>query len=153
FPCSLHAATPQQVEAAITKAKEYVYSQFKDNSWEQLPARSNDEKLGGAPFVTGIQWGGITALTTYAMLAAGESPQEPHIVKAVEFLRTADMVGTYAVALRSQVWLNIPKNDAIREAITKDTKLLLLARKTAGNNKGMYTYALNSGPSGKTDHS
>jgi hypothetical protein len=37
-------------------------------------------------------------LSTYALLAAGEDPQDPRIEKAVAFLRNADMVGTYAIA-------------------------------------------------------
>jgi hypothetical protein len=144
-----NAATAEQVQQALEKAKKYVYSQMKGDNWELT--RGRDPK--GKPYeIRGAQWGGTTALCAYALLAAGESSQDPRLAKAIDFLRTADMIGTYAIGLRSQVWLNIPKNDLIREAIAKDTKLLLLARRTEGENSGEYTY-MNEGPKGGTDHS
>jgi hypothetical protein len=144
-----HAATAAQVQAAIEKATKYVYTMEKENNWEAVPAR---DSRAATSSVRGAQWGGLTALSTYALLAAGESPQDPRIAKAVEFLRTADLVGTYAVGLRAQVWLNIPKNDLIRDAIAKDAKLLLLSRRTAEPNPGEFGY-MNQGPSVTTDHS
>ena len=56
----------------------------------------------------GDTYGGYTALGTYALLASGESPNDPRIKAAVEFLKQADIVGIYAVAMRCQVWLLIP---------------------------------------------
>jgi hypothetical protein len=148
-PVATQAATAEQVQNAIDKATKYVYSQMKGGNWE---LSGNRDPKGKPNEVTGGQWGGLTALSTYALLAAGEDPQDPRIEKAVAFLRNADMVGTYAIALRSQVWLNIPKNDLVREAIAKDAKLLLLSRRTTGPNAGEYTY-INSGPRGTSDHS
>jgi len=142
------AATAQQVQDAIDKTTKYVYSQMKGNNWEILSRRS---ARGKPSDIRGGQWGGMTALCTYALLAAGENPQDPQLAKAIEFLRTADLIGTDAIALRSQVWLNIPKNDLIREAISKDAKLLVLARRTIGPNRGEYTF-MNLGPTGVTDH-
>jgi hypothetical protein len=149
LPDSARAATAQQVQEAIDRATKYVYSQMNGDNWE-LTQTKNPKLAGGS--VLGQQWGGITAICTYALLAAGEDPQDPRIAKAIEFLRTADLTGTYAIGLRAQVWLNIPKNDLIRAAIRKDAKLLLLSRRTTGENAGEYTY-FNAGPSGGTDHS
>jgi hypothetical protein len=143
------AATAEQVQNAIDRATKYIYSQMHDDNWEIAPGR--DAKTIG-PSVKGGQWGGITAISTYALLAAGESPQDPRIAKAINFLLNADLVGTYAIGLRSQVWLNIPKNDRIREAIAKDAKLMLLSARTVGPNKGEFTY-VNGGPKGSSDHS
>jgi hypothetical protein len=148
-PVPSQAATAEQVQNAIDHATKYVYSQMKGDNWEDAPSR---DPKGGGSAITGGQWGGLTALSTYALLAAGEDPQDARIGKAVEFLRKADLVGTYAIGLRSQVWLNIPKNDLIREAIAKDAKLLLLSRRTSGANAGEYTYT-NNGPTGGADHS
>ena len=147
-PVPAALVSPAQVDAAIEKGKAYLYSQMKGDSWEDAPAR--DPKAPPSKTVGG-QWGGQTALCVYSLLAAGESPQEPRLLKAIEFLRTADIVGTYGLGLRSQVWLNIPKNDQIRAAIDKDAKLLLLARHTKGPNVGLYTYL--PSPGGAADNS
>ena len=56
--------------------------------------------------------GGYTAVSTYALLAAGESPNDPRIKSAVTFLKHCDMVGVYAVAMRLQVWLLSPTTQA-----------------------------------------
>src|SRR5688500_17728199 len=61
------AATPREVDAALTKATAYLYAQQNDaGTWEKSPKRTSDEGQD----VTGSQWGGPTALATYALLAA-----------------------------------------------------------------------------------
>ena len=140
--------TPEQVDQSIDKGKEFIYSQMKGDSWEESPARN---PAGKGPDINGGQWGGQTALCAYALLAAGESPQEPRLLEAIEFLKHADIVGTYALGLRAQVWLNIPKNDQVRAAIVRDAKLLLLARRTKGVHAGLYSYV--PGASGTVDNS
>jgi hypothetical protein len=149
LPDAAPAATAQQVQDAIEKATQYLYSQMNGDNWEVAPSKN---PAASPNTVLGAQWGGITAICTYALLAAGEDPQDTRVAKAIEFLRTADLTGTYAIGLRAQVWLNIPKNDLIRAAIRKDAKLLLLSRRTTGENAGEYTYT-NAGPSGRSDHS
>src|SRR5688500_18628788 len=79
-----HGATPAEVETAIKKAKEFLYSQqTKEGAWD--PAKP------AADHVHGSQWGGSTAMATYALLAAGESPDDPRIQKAVRWLGNANM--------------------------------------------------------------
>src|SRR5262245_31793717 len=96
---ALHAraASPEQVRASIAKAKEFIYSKQNDQgSWDE----PEPPKVKG-----NNQWGGETALATYALLAGGESRQEPRVAKAIDWLIKADkMVGVYALGLRSQVW-------------------------------------------------
>src|SRR5690349_9015141 len=88
------AATPQQVDETVKKTVAWLYAQQKDGTWEAAPARDSD----GKPWsVKGGQWGGQTGLVTYALLAAGESPQDERIIKSVEFLKKAELVGTYAL--------------------------------------------------------
>src|SRR5688572_27612566 len=101
FLCSTaaRAATPQEVDATGKKAVGWLYSTHVDGTWEKKPAR--DPALKGQD-VAGGQWGGETALATYALLAAGESPQEERLAKAIEFLKKAELVGVYALALRAQ---------------------------------------------------
>src|SRR6478609_182821 len=90
-----HAATPQEVDAAIQKGKKFLRSQQRsDGSWEPT----------GPPAPRVDQQGGNTAMATYALLAAGDGPQEEHIKKAVAWLTKADITGIYALGLRCQVW-------------------------------------------------
>src|SRR5437870_2783885 len=63
---------PDDVDAAIAKAVKFLYSQQKSsNTWEQAttPEPNGDE---GKNDVNGRQWGGLTSMATYALLAANE---------------------------------------------------------------------------------
>ena len=61
------AATPDQIDQSIAKAKQFLYAQQKDGNWEIVAARKNSEH--GRVF--GSEFGGMTAITTYALLASG----------------------------------------------------------------------------------
>src|SRR4051812_40926309 len=92
------AATPEQVDAAIKRGKEYIYSKMNKDNWESVPA----PKGHGQQDPAGKQWGGTTALAVYGLLAAGENPQDAKIKPAIEWLKHAQMGGTYAVGIRAQ---------------------------------------------------
>lgn len=142
------AATPQEVEAAINKAKRYLYSQQKDGNWEKSPA----PRLGASPHhVDGAQWGGLTAIATYALLASGESPQDPRIKQAVEFLKQSDIVGVYALGMRANVWPLIPGEAHAKAASQRDAQLLMDRMKTSGDARGMFNYSKDDGE--RYDHS
>ena len=68
---------------------EWLYDQQELGTWESVAAPDPKEKTW---VLAGGQWGGRTALATYALLAAGESHQDPKLGKAIEFLRRADLV-------------------------------------------------------------
>src|SRR6478672_9298930 len=70
---SARAATPQQVDDMLVKAKAFLYSKQHDSHWEvaNKPEPDNEFYSPGSG-----QWGGLTSLTVYALLAAGESPQD-----------------------------------------------------------------------------
>ncbi|HEY8668565.1 MAG TPA: DUF4159 domain-containing protein [Tepidisphaeraceae bacterium] len=123
-------ATPEQVDAAIKKGVDYLYSrQDKDGTWE------SSDQWSKPPY---FQEGGITALATYALLAAGESPQDERLQKAIDWLLAAEMHGTYAVALRANVFNLIPKTPAVKKGIGRDCALLL-----GGHGpRGFYTYGM-----------
>jgi hypothetical protein len=133
------AATTAQVEQAINKAKEYLYSKQKNGNWENVPVRDATSVGGGEDEAN---WGGTTALCVYALLAAGENPQDPRLVEAIEFLKKADIVGTYASSLRAQVWLLLPRSDETRNLMRRDLHILLAAVKDFRTSKGMYDYRL-----------
>jgi len=124
------AATPEQVDQAIERAKKYIYSQQKGGNWD------HDVKDGNAKKT---QAGGYTAIATYALLAAGESPQDPRIKQACEYLYTVDMTGIYALGLRTQVWNLIQQTPQVKAAIKHDATLLYDCAKN-NSPKGVYHY-------------
>ena len=67
-----HGATPAEVDKAIDKAREFLYSQMDPqfHNWEKV--QKPDPKAGGAD-VLGKQWGGISSIAVYALLASGEN--------------------------------------------------------------------------------
>ncbi len=123
--------------AAIKKAQAYLYAQQKDGHWEKAATSTypNDNVLAGG------QWGGVTALATYALIASGESPQDPRLVKAIEFLEKADIRGTYALAVRMQVWLLLPESKKTLAMAKHDAQMLLDATQTVGSAAGMHDYS------------
>jgi hypothetical protein len=141
---------PVVVQTAIDNAKSYLYSRQKpDGTWENVPAPSPVAEGGS---VDGMQWGGITALVVYSLLASGENPADPRLVKAIDFLRGADrMAGVYAIGMRAQVWPLLPDNPDNRRMILRDGRLLLDAMNRSGAGRGLYRY--NIRPNGEWDHS
>src|SRR5829696_4030937 len=138
---ALFAATPEQVDQSIKKAVDWLYAKQKDGTWEEVPARKPDGKVWS---VSGGQWGGETALAVYALLAAGESPQDERLVKPIEFLKKADLIGTYALAMRAQVYLLLPATPETKALITKDANELRGFLLTKGENSGMFGYVTKS---------
>lgn len=142
------AATAQQVEEAIKRGKAWLYSQQKDGNWEAVPKPANDQHSDP----NGLQWGGYSAIATYALLAAGESRNDPRMAKAIAFLKQADLKGTYAVGLRCQVWLLLPGDREIKPFIRRDAETLLAGMQTRGPHAGMYGYIAGA-PDSHWDHS
>ena len=120
----LHAATPEKIEEAIKKGVDALYKlQNAQGNWEINQTRPGPGvKVDTAD---GSQFGGKTALATYALLAAGERPLDDRIVKATEWLRTADVIGSYALGVRANVWLNLPTTPQNMAAMAKDGKALV----------------------------
>src|SRR5690349_17587095 len=76
------AATPKEVDDAVAKAVKYLYQVQQDGNWEIVPNPVNQD----GPDVKGKQWGGLTAMATYALLAAGENPQDERLAEAISWL-------------------------------------------------------------------
>lgn len=131
------AATPEEVEASIRKGVEFLYSRQNNGNWETRATR----EIGGRNHDTaGGQWGGLTSIATYALLAAGEKPLDPRIVQATDFLRNAEIVGNYALGMRAQVWLYLPRTEQNQQAMLRDAQLLIRGLSVGGNNRGFYDY-------------
>lgn len=132
------APTPEAIDQAIVKGKQWLYSQHTtQGNWEREQQR--DPKAWDGK-ITGGQWGGQSALTVYTLLAAGEPATEPRLAKGVQFLRTAEIPGTYALAMRVLAFSLLPQIKENRDQIFKDGQMLVKLQKTAGNAAGHYDY-------------
>jgi hypothetical protein len=154
FPASrARAATPEQVEESIKKAINYIYSQQSSGNWEVVPKREKDDPAN----VEGYQWGGLSSLATCALLYARESPQDPRIKEALDWLVKADIHGIYALGFRCQVWQMTQNVPGVKEKALGDFRLLLDAvHKRGAFTKGMFPYAFDKGKAigeGWYDHS
>ena len=123
-----NAATPEQVDRAIRRGVAFLEKQQNESgNWERgqnWPGDQVGQGTGGQGTVDQGQWGGRTALCTYALLSAGERPLDPKISRPVEFLRDADIHGNYALGLRANVWIYLPQTPANVAAMAKDNQLL-----------------------------
>jgi hypothetical protein len=129
------------VDKAIRKAVAYLYKTQKGDNWEVVPRRMGDTGYK----VDETQWGGLTAMATYALLAAGESPQNPQVAKAIAFLDRAEITGTYAMGMKLNIWNYIERlTPDQKEVLRKDATLLLTAVKRNPGNAGLYHYWLDA---------
>lgn len=155
------AATPEQVQKAIEKAKEWLYKQQNPKgTWEHVEKPVPDGEKGDAD-PDARQWGGLTSLATYALLAAEESPQTPKLQNAISFLKTAPIEGIYATGMRCQVWLFLSDDKSVRPLIERDKEFLLRSlhqdvAHAKDNRFGFYPYYFERGkphPADWYDHS
>ena len=83
-----------------------------------------------------VQAGGETALSTLALLVGGDPAQKPALARAIRYLRTTDIVGTYAVSMRAHVWAQLPNE--YKPLLESDASWLL---NTSGNDPhGLFDY-------------
>ncbi len=99
----------EAVDKAIANARKYLWSQYQEKEGHWKPR-------GSYP-------GGHTALVTYALLSAGESPQKAEMKRAIEWLAKVKMVKTYSLGLRAQVWAMLPETQG-RRLLKKDARQL-----------------------------
>jgi hypothetical protein len=101
------AATPREVDNAIKKGVEFLYSK---QPWEGNPGAHDQE-------------GGLACMATYALLAAGESPQDGRMKQAVDLVKGLPLQGTYAIGMRAQIYQFLQKAGNA-QAIRNDAMLL-----------------------------
>jgi hypothetical protein len=147
-------ATSEQVDKALDLARKFIYSQQKGGLWEDHPAPPTKKEIeqGPAQRISG-QWGGDTALAVYALLAAGESPNDPKLAKAIDFLENADLTGTYALGLRSQLYPFLPPSQQVKRFAQADVMHYLNGISVKGKTLGMFDYSSRNLLSTRNDHS
>lgn len=128
--------TDKQVGVAIGKLVDNLYKAQNANGYWDL-----DRPDPTSPHVAN-QWGGWSALATYALLTAGESYQNPKLVKAVEFLKSCNMVGVYSSGCRAHVWASLPPS--FDKYLRKDVTFLQQAQHPT---KGHFNYVKPAGNS------
>jgi len=123
LPLTSFGVTDEEVGKTIKAMKQWLYSkQGADGSWEKF---KNDRDADG-----------YTAMATLALLVSGESMQHPKMKKALEYLRSVEMEGTYSVAVRAHIWSYLP--DSYLPMLKKDQEWLLMAHRNHA--KGLFNY-------------
>lgn len=133
---SSFAAMPEQIDASIRRAVEYLYSKQVEGIWEvtgELPGTAGNMDHDG------MHYGGLTACATYALLAAGESPQDPRLAKAIEFLKKLQTQSAYVIGMRAQIWAHLPESDT-RQLVKRDLQVLVRQIKAEGAARGLFHY-------------
>lgn len=110
------SVTEPQVAAGIGAMKRYLYSAQREGHWE----RSSTEGHRG----------GQTALVVLALLMSGESPQNPRLSHAIDWLkglRDDELTSTYARSVRAHVWAALPNQ--FHRLLRRDADWLMNAAK------------------------
>ncbi len=128
------AVTEAQRLDAIQRIQTYLLSKQdpRTGSWDTRYSESSRHQ------------GGETALVVYALLRSGMSAQEPKIKAGIDYLKTVDMRGTYAISLRAHCWAAL--SDDYRSLLEDDARWLLKAQVD-----GLFDYGPRTGP--RYDHS
>src|SRR4051812_17371691 len=83
------AATPQEVDKAIKKGVEFLYSRQNDKgNWDTTISPGPNARKEASKPESG-QFGGFSALAAYALLDAGESWKDKRVREAVEWINKA----------------------------------------------------------------
>lgn len=115
--------TDEIIQERIDGLVERIYrARYPHGTW--------DPPNEGSGHVFGQNWGGTTAIMTFALLTAGESYQNPRLRPAIEFLKEAELRGTYAVAFRAHVWAALP--DEFEPYLRRDVQWLINALGPSG---------------------
>ncbi len=147
------AATAAEVDKAIKAAKDYLYSQVKKDNWEEVPL---PDPKGKPADPAGKQWGGYTSMAIYALLAAGENPQDVRLAPAIDWVKKQKIEGNYALGMRAQIWPFLPDSPQRRGLAQRDADQLFRAmRDNPAKDKdgfGFYGYYSDAkGPQGGWD--
>ncbi|HEX4055211.1 MAG TPA: DUF4159 domain-containing protein [Tepidisphaeraceae bacterium] len=124
----MRAATPDEVQNAIDKAQQYLYAKQKMGAWEYIKRVKKFISPAEDP-------GGMTVTAVYALLSAGESPENPKLAAAIRYLEGNQFDSVYTLGMRCQVWRMLPPDDQVKAALRRDGEILV---KKISPDSGMY---------------
>ena len=122
------AASDEQIQNAMNRAKDYLYSvQQPSGLWEYpgLPHQAD---------------GGLTAIATYALLGNGESSSSARLAKASQYLEHLKSDNVYVLGVRAQIWSFLGENREVRSLEEKDAAHLTSLINPAGEARGLFHY-------------
>ncbi len=150
----------EAVARAIAKCKAHLWGQY-NAAPGGSPWPDKASTLGNDGRIRYANYGGQTALVMYALLAAGEKPNEARMKRAIQWLSQLDVDGTYVLGIRMQVWTYLP--DAIglpllRRDCNRLVRSVSRPPKNAASKRfhpgyGAYTYSSTGKPALTGDHS
>ncbi len=116
--------TAAQVHEAIDRGVDWLKNeQQADGSWPDTVGHS----------------GGVTALSTLALLEAGVPPDDPHMARALNWLRALQPTGTYVLALQTMVFAKAEPNRDL-PLIARNVARLEAIQVPGGERRGSWTY-------------
>ena len=122
------AAEPREwddtaVAKAIERGRQWLWSQWNEaeGHWPERYGRRGAYVDGPG----GCNYGGVTSLCLYAILAAGESPQDPRVEKTLRWLSKVPMHGVYARGMRANVWGMLGRESKYRKFLIRDVRWLI----------------------------
>lgn len=139
-----HAATPEEIDRAVTKGVAFLYSQQDEKgSWDAALGPEREKQFPGHP----RQTGGPTSLAVYALLTAGEKPGDERIQKALGYLKKVQVNGTYAVGFHAYALAGMPLTPEVKRLIAGDMSWIKEAMKAGKDPKvrGFYGYGSSGG--------
>lgn len=127
----------EQVRTSIRQAVEYLLN--------EQSGRGTWDDMTDYP-------GGVTALTTLALLTAGVEPSHPKLEKSLDYLRTLEPNKTYTVSLQTMALCAAdPRRDL--PIIQKNARWLSQVQITKGPRAGSWSYPLGDGVGGDNSNS
>jgi hypothetical protein len=118
MPCISRGASSKDIDAAIYKATRYLYRAEKQGNWEKFREQKGFKTLPD-------QAGNLSATCLYAQLLAGESPDNPRIRQAVDYLLKNPDPSVVATGMRCHVWELLRDSPEIKAALRRDQQMLL----------------------------
>ena len=118
------AASPQEVDAALKRGAAFLWSQQQPaGNWEADPVRKGETHDAAAR--QGDTWGGYSALGDVRAADRRREAAGPAHGAGGELPRAADIIGTYSLGMRCQVWYLLPPTPETRRLMQEDAARLL----------------------------
>ncbi len=120
---------PAAIRASIEKAKAYLYSRQVDGLWDHTDAAKGN-----------LTPRGFSAIALYALLAAGEDPNDARIKPSLDRVFEVETNNIYELGIRAQLYNHVPMNKERSAWRMRDVKALADAMGTKMPELGLFAY-------------